>query len=155
MTFNKCSKQHLRLASEFLPSFRKVLLSCYLPSQTQDIPASTDTALPSLSCQWNPSVHSFLNYTFEVHLYFSYNPSSLLHCEMYFSLLILLMSNWIVPTLASLWTKPSRALVTTPFGRHRYPDLLCIYLGELLDHISWCIHLLYKNLSGLVRWLIV
>lgn len=63
-------------------------------------PPQTIPALPWMSCQWNPSVHSFLNYTFEFHLYFSYNPRSLLLCEIYFSLFILLMSNWIVSTLA-------------------------------------------------------
>lgn len=150
------AKQHLHLASELLPSVQKVplLLLTYPKHKLRQLP-QTIPALPWMACQWSPSVHSFLNYTLEFHLYFSYNPRSLLYCEIYFSLLILLMSNWIVSTLVSLRTKLSCASVPKPFGRHRHSDLLCTYLGELLDHTSWCIHLLYKNVSGLVRWLIV
>jgi hypothetical protein len=82
---------------------------------------------------------SFLNYTFGLHPYFSHITSSLLHCGLHCSLLVLLMSNWVVFTLASLC-----ALVPKPFGKHRHSDLLCIYLGELLYH-KLIIYLIYNN----------
>lgn len=89
MTFNKCSQatpaSSFRVTAIISESSPQLLLT--IPNTRHSSLHRQSLALPWMSCQWNPSVHSFLNYTFEVHLYFSYNPSSLLHCEMYFSFL--------------------------------------------------------------------